>query len=43
MQTALNRDLYRQDNTSSLISSSEGLLEISFASTLGALLNVLLK
>ena len=34
---------YRQYNTSSFISSSEGLLEISFASTLDALLkNVLL-
>ena len=29
---------YRQYNTSSFISSSEGLLEISFASTLDALL-----
>ena len=36
-------ETYGQSNTSSLISSSEGLLEISFASTLGALLNVLLN
>jgi len=43
MHTALNRDLYRQYNTSSLISSSEGLLEISFTSTLDVLLNVLLQ
>ena len=40
--TAPNQDLCRQYNTSSFISSSEGLLEISFASTLDALLNVLL-
>ena len=43
LQTAPNQDLCRQYNTSSLISCSEGLQEISFASTLEALLtNVLL-
>ena len=43
LQTAPNQDLSRQYNTSSLISCSEGLQEISFASTLDALLtNVLL-
>ena len=37
-QTAPNQDLRRQYNTSSFISTSEGLVEISFASTLDALL-----